>query len=192
VYQRNGQAIYSCRKHYAPMPMDFQLGNGRLVSIRWRADSICSHLPKPFNGRQRPEENRIIALIPSIDACILLYSCTDRPGFQALVEAWEQRRLAHDRSAAQGALCEHLWVVANKEDCPSSEKVVSAAEGEQWANDIGGVFRGISALNGRGTKALVEEVVSAVLCEAKGDRTNDIPRSSTTHAFHSCNGWCRA
>lgn len=165
VYRRRGQSIYSCRRHYAPMPMDFLLSDGKLVSIRWQTDSIFAHLRSPFNRSKNIEDARVTALVPNVDACILLYSVTDRPGFLALVESWERRRLAHDRSAAQGAFCDHLWVVANKKDSPDGAKAVSTAEGEQWANEIGAIFRETSAMNGECTNSLVDEIVSAVLCD---------------------------
>lgn len=175
--------MYRCRRRCSPMPMHFQVDSGEIVSIKWLVDTIYSHLPRPCNGTKTVEEDRIKKLTMRCDAVILLYSCTDRAGYKGLVDTWELQRSTHDHSSTQAALCEHLWVVANKKDSAATEKAVSSEEGSAWAREIGAEFRETSALNGEGTRDLVDNIVSSFLVDSRSKRHAGISACDTRSLF---------
>jgi len=103
-------------------------------------------------------------LLQECDACVLVYSCTDRRSFELLRQVWEELRRGNGFDEdSKATVLEQLWVVHDNLDIDESEWQVSFADGERWSSRISATFRAVSTRTGQGAKDFRQEVARRVL-----------------------------
>lgn len=111
------------------------------------------------------------------EACILVYSCTDRECFSLLVEGWDQVQSEQDISDAVAR--ERVWVVHDNIDVDRSLWEVTVEEGQAWAEKIVARFRALSSRTGQGTEGIGLEIARQVLESDKTSVAGDKPAQAS-------------
>ncbi|KAF2720392.1 hypothetical protein K431DRAFT_313398 [Polychaeton citri CBS 116435] len=149
--------------------------NGEPVVVNWYKHRIIENRISDWG---LAEDKRILdaevqhgrKLFQQVDACVLVYSCTNRYSLEHLTWLWNNLYLGQQRANPDVQLCNYFWVVANKIDWPRAEWELSLLEGDGFSSSIGATLRYMSARTGEGTEGFAQEVAARVYSDRREEK----------------------
>jgi len=97
------------------------------------------------------------------DACVLVYSCTNKQAFDLLVHTWDDYEVQAERDHAKAPTCKHRFVVHDNIDIDQTEWEVSLAEGKEFSRRINASFHPLSSRTGEGAENFGLEILTRML-----------------------------